>query len=128
MTLKTSDNLLRKHQQSTEKEEERIVAATILFLSTESNICSLLYFGCSGDETTHSLLLFPNGYNATFTNFVSKSLKPITLFYNNDQKRQSQEVNRLIFIFFFSFIWLDKLSSILISASVEHQKNVYIDI
>ena len=128
MTLKTSDNLLRKHQQSTEKEEERIVAATILFLSTESNICSLLYFGCSGDETTHSLLLFPNGYNATFTNFVSKSLKPITLFYNNDQKRQSQEVNRLIFIFFFSFIWLDKLSSILISASIEHQKNVYIDI
>ena len=128
MTLKTSDNLLRKHQQSTEKEEERIVAATILFLSTESNICSLLYFGCSGDETTHSLLLFPNGYNATFTHFVSKSLKPITLFYNNDQKRQSQEVNRLIFIFFFSFIWLDKLSSILISASVEHQKNVYIDI
>ena len=101
MTLKTSDNLLRKHQQSTEKEEERIVAATILFLSTESNICSLLYFGCSGDETTHSLLLFPNGYNATFTHFVSKSLKPITLFYNNDQKRQSQEVNRLIFIFFF---------------------------
>ena len=128
MTLKTSDNLLRKHQQSTEKEEERIVAATILFLSTESNICSLLYFGCSGDETTHSLLLFPNGYNATFTHFVSKSLKPITLFYNNDQKRQSQEVNRLIFIFFFSFIWLDKLSSILISASIEHQKNVYIDI
>ena len=128
MTLKTSDNLLRKHQQSTEKEEERIVAATILFLSTESNICSLLYFGCSGDETTHSLLLFPNGYNATFTHFDSKSLKPITLFYNNDQKRQSQEVNRLIFIFFFSFIWLDKLSSILISASVEHQKNVYIDI
>ena len=52
MTLKTSDNLLRKHQQSTEKEEERIVAATILFLSTESNICSLLYLGCSGDETT----------------------------------------------------------------------------
>lgn len=45
-------NLLRKHQQSTEKEEERIVAATILFLSTESNICSLLYLGCSGDETT----------------------------------------------------------------------------
>ena len=128
MTLKTSDNLLRKHQQSTEKEEERIVAATILFLSTESNICSVLYFGCSGDETTHSLLLFPNGYNATFTHFVSKSLKPITLFYNNDQKRQSQEVNRLIFIFFFSFIWLDKLSSILISASIEHQKNVYIDI
>ena len=128
MTLKTSDNLLRKHQQSTEKEEERIVAATILFLSTESNICSLLYFGCSGDETTHSLLLFPNGYNATFTHFVSKSLKPITLFYNNDQKRQSQEVNRLIFILFFSFIWLDKLSSILISASIEHQKNVYIDI
>ena len=128
MTLKTSDNLLKKHQQSTEKEEERIVAATILFLSTESNICSLLYFGCSGDETTHSLLLFPNGYNATFTHFVSKSLKPITLFYNNDQKRQSQEVNRLIFIFFFSFIWLDKLSSILISASIEHQKNVYIDI
>ena len=128
MTLKTSDNLLRKPQQSTEKEEERIVAATILFLSTESNICSLLYFGCSGDETTHSLLLFPNGYNATFTHFVSKSLKPITLFYNNDQKRQSQEVNRLIFIFFFSFIWLDKLSSILISASIEHQKNVYIDI
>ena len=52
----------------------------------------------------------------------------MTLFYNNDQKRQSQEVNRLIFIFFFSFIWLDKLSSILISASIEHQKNVYIDI
>lgn len=50
----TGDNLLRKHRQSAKK-EERIVAAIIHFLSRESNIHSLLHFGCIGREITNSL-------------------------------------------------------------------------
>ena len=49
MAQKTGDNLLPKHQQSTEK-EERIVTATTNFLSTESDIRSLLHIGWFGSQ------------------------------------------------------------------------------
>ena len=49
MAQKTGDNLLPKHQLSTKK-EERIVTATIHFLSSESYIRSLLYIGCFGSQ------------------------------------------------------------------------------
>ena len=55
MAPKHGDNPLKKHQQSTEK-EERNVTATIPFLRSESNISSLLYFGCFSSKITNSRL------------------------------------------------------------------------
>ena len=55
MAPKHGDNPVKKHQQSTEK-EERNVTATIPFLRSESNISSLLHFGCFSSKITNSLL------------------------------------------------------------------------
>ena len=48
MPLKTGDNALGKHLPSTEK--DRIVTATINFLSGERDFCSLLLHGCLGSK------------------------------------------------------------------------------
>ena len=55
MAPKRGDNPFKKHQQSTEK-EERNVTATIPFLRSESNISSLLHFGCFSSKITNSRL------------------------------------------------------------------------
>ena len=49
MPQKTGDNALGKYLPSTEK-NERIVTATINFLSSEHDICSLLHHGCFGSK------------------------------------------------------------------------------
>ena len=49
MPLKTGDNALGKHLPTTEK-KERIVTATINFLSGERDFCSLLHHGCFGSK------------------------------------------------------------------------------
>ena len=49
MPLKTGDNALGKHLPSTEK-KERIIMATINFLSGERNFCSLLHHGGFGSK------------------------------------------------------------------------------
>ena len=49
MPLKTVVNALEKHLPSTEK-KERIVTATINFLSSERDFCSLLHHGCFGSK------------------------------------------------------------------------------
>ena len=54
MPLKTGDNALGKHLPSTEK-NERIVTATINFLSSEQDICSLLHHGCFGSKINFEL-------------------------------------------------------------------------
>ena len=71
MALKTSDNPLRKHRQSTEK-EERIVTVIIHFLTSESNIRSLLNFGCFSSEITnclHYVQTFSGIFFGTISNY-----------------------------------------------------------
>jgi len=65
MAPKNGDNPLKKHQQSTEK-EERNVTATIPFLSSESNIISLLHFDCFSSEITNSRLRTQMYFWSTF--------------------------------------------------------------
>ena len=65
MAAKRGDNPFKKHQQSTEK-EERNVTATIPFLRSESNISSLLHFGCLSSEITNSLLRTQMYFWSTF--------------------------------------------------------------
>lgn len=65
MAPKNGNNPLKKHQQSTEK-EERNVTVTILFLSSESNISSLLHFGWFSSEITNSRLRMQTYFWSTF--------------------------------------------------------------
>lgn len=65
MAPKRGNNPLKKHQQSTEK-EERNVTATIRFVRSESNISSLLHFGCLSSKITNSLLRMQMYFCSTF--------------------------------------------------------------
>lgn len=65
MAPKRGDNPFKKHQQSTEKEETN-VTATIPFLRSESNISSLLHFGCLSSKITNSLLCTQMYFWSTF--------------------------------------------------------------
>lgn len=71
MVPMTGDSLLRKHPQSAEK-EERIVAAIIHFLSSESDIHSLLHFGCVGSKITNSLSLYAENSKLSITKINAK--------------------------------------------------------
>lgn len=72
MVPMTGDSLLRKHPQSAEK-EERIVAAIIHFLSSESDhFHSLLHFGCIGSEITNSLSLYAENSKLSITKINAK--------------------------------------------------------
>ena len=70
---KHGDNPFKKHQQSTEKEETN-VTTTIPFLSSESNISSLLHFGCFSSKITNSRLRKTDVFLVKFSLYMNSSL------------------------------------------------------